>query len=88
MNENGRGDWIRTSSDRWSSLEVSRSNRLRLSLPCRMLAGLRARELLRLSPFSYFPLLPSSKEPVHVVDSFSLTAAGQSRIFTGFPFTL
>ncbi len=48
-------------------------------------SGLRA---LRLSPSSYFPLLPSSKEPVHVVDSFSLTAAGQSRIFTGFPFTL
>lgn len=41
--ERKRG-WIRTSSDLRASLEVSRSNRLRLSLPCRMLAGLRARE--------------------------------------------
>jgi hypothetical protein len=32
---------------------------------------------LRLSPYSYYPLLPSSKELVPVVDSFSLTAAGQ-----------
>jgi hypothetical protein len=42
---------------------------------------------LRLLPDSYYPLLPSSQEPVLVVDSFSLTAAGQSRIRTGFPFT-
>ena len=40
---------------------------------------------LRLSPYSYYPLLPSSKELVPVVDSFSLTAAGQPRIRTGFP---
>jgi len=39
-----REDWFRTSSDLLTSLEVSRSNRLRLSLPGRMLAGLRARE--------------------------------------------
>ena len=49
-------------------------------------SGLRA---LRLSPHSYYPLLPGSKEPVPVVDSFSLTAAGQPRVCTGFPsFTL
>ena len=40
---------------------------------------------LRPSPYSYYPLLPSSKELVPVVDSFSLTAAGQPRIRTGFP---
>lgn len=40
---------------------------------------------LRPSPYSYYPLLPSPKEPVPVVDSFSLTAAGQPRIRTGFP---
>ena len=43
---------------------------------------------LRLSPRSYHPPLPSSKEPVRVVDSFSLTAAGQSQNCTGFPFSL
>ncbi len=43
---------------------------------------------LRLSPRFYYPLLSSSKEPVRVVDSFSLTAAGQSRSRTGFPLTL
>jgi hypothetical protein len=40
---------------------------------------------LRLSPHSYYPLLPGSDKPVPVVDSFSLTAAGQPRICTGFP---
>jgi hypothetical protein len=30
---------------------------------------------LRLSPYSYYPLLPSTKELVPVVDSFSLTAS-------------
>ncbi len=40
---------------------------------------------LRLLPYSYYPLLPSSKEPVPLVDSFSLTAAGQPRTRTGFP---
>ena len=44
MNKNGRGDCIRTSSDLLTSIEVSRSNRLRLSLPRRMLVGLRACE--------------------------------------------
>jgi len=44
VNKNGRGDCIRTSSDLLTSLEVSRSNRLRLSLLRRMLVGLRACE--------------------------------------------
>jgi len=41
---------------------------------------------LRLLPGSYSPLLPSQKRPVRRVESFSLTAAGQPRILTGFPF--
>lgn len=62
MNENGRGAWIRTSSDLRTSLEVSRSNRPRLSLPCRVLAGLRAREhfgLRRIPTIHRFPATKS-----------------------------
>ena len=51
------------SSDLRTSLEVSRSNRLRLSLPCRMLAGLQAREHVgfrRVSAIHRFPAPKSS----------------------------
>ena len=72
-------------SDLPASLEASRSNRRRISPRRRMLAGLRTRER---SGFRRIPTVhrfPAPKGQCDSWRSFSLTAAGQPRILTGFP---
>lgn len=84
--ERKEGDRIRTSSE----LNLPRGfnvEPVQVVSPVPYSAGLRARKRFNFCRAPYYPLLPSSKEPGRVVDSFSLTAAGESRICTRTHFT-